>query len=100
MHEINANILIRTVKHNAYTIGWIRTLIVNNLFQVSVNFDIDCEPSLFFLQRAMRVRGRQAAKPRDARNEGLSRLAPSVTHVCILARFVRRTKKKERLLVV
>ena len=30
----------------------------------------------------------------------LSRLAPSVTRVCILARFVRRTKKKERLLVV
>ena len=30
----------------------------------------------------------------------LSCLAPSVTHVCILARFVRRTKKKERLLVV
>ena len=30
----------------------------------------------------------------------LSCLAPSVTRVCILARFVRRTKKKERLLVV
>ena len=30
----------------------------------------------------------------------LSRLAPSVTSVCILARFFRWTKKKERLLVV
>ena len=30
----------------------------------------------------------------------LSRLAPSVTRLCILGRFVRWTKKKERLLVV
>ena len=30
----------------------------------------------------------------------LSRLAPSVTRVCILAHFVRRTKKRKRLLVV
>jgi len=32
--------LIITVKHNVYTIWWIRTSIVNNLFQVSVNIDI------------------------------------------------------------
>ena len=41
------------------------------------------------------------AKPRDARREKRGRqLAPSVTRVCILARFARRTKTKERLLVV
>ena len=76
--------------------------------------NLDCEPSLFSLQLATRVRERRAAKPRDAENEGgsprrekrdplfsyVSRLAPSVTRVYILARFVRRTKKKERLLVV
>ena len=80
---------------------------------VSIAFHVDCEQSLFFLQLTTRVRERRAAKPRDARNEGgsprrekrdslfscLSRLAPSITRVCILARFVRRTKKKERLLV-
>ena len=70
--------------------------------------------SLFF-QLATRVRQRRAAKPRDARNEGgsprwekslffrafssqlpNSRLAPSVTRVCILARFVPRTIIKEK----
>ena len=40
MHEIYANIVIRTVKLNAYTIWWIRASIVNNLVQVSVNSDI------------------------------------------------------------
>ena len=42
---------------------------------------VDGEQSLSFLQLATRVRERRAGKP-------------SVTHVCILARFVRRTKKK------
>ena len=47
-------------------------------------------------------RGRATAREekRDSLFSCLSRLAPSVTRVCILARFVRRTKKKERLLVV
>ena len=55
--------------------------------------DIDCEQSLFyfrFSKGSARARERRAAKPRDARNEG---------GAC-LRRFARRTKKKERLLVV
>ena len=47
---------------------------------------LDCKQSLFFLQLATRVKERRAAKPRDARND---------SSVCILARFVRRTKKTE-----
>ena len=64
-----------------------------------------CEQSLFFLQLATGVRERLAAKPRDARNEAVAReekretlffvpFPPSVTRVCILARFARQTKKK------
>ena len=52
---------------------------------VASSINIDCEPSLLFVQLATRVR---------------ERLAPSVTRVYILARFVRQTKQKERLLVV
>ena len=45
---------------------------------------LDCEQSLFF----------------STVSHARETLAPSVTRVCILARFVRRTMKKERLLVV
>ena len=75
---------------------------------------IDCVQSLFFVRSlflfsfsSVSHAREWASKPRDARNEGgsprrncLSGLAPSVTRVCILARFVRRTLRKKRLLVV
>ena len=55
-------------------------------------------------RESVKWRGRETRETRAAAREAfpecLSRLAPSVTRVCILARFVRRTKQKERLLVV
>ena len=46
---------------------------------------IDCEQSLFFFRfsKGSAHARERAAKPRDARNEGLSHLAPSVTRVAI-----------------
>ena len=68
---------------------------------------LDWEQSLFFFrftEGSERERERRATKPREAKNEGgcLSNLASLVRRVVIwyLARFARRTKKKDRLLVV
>ena len=78
---------------------------------------LDCELSLFFFRfskGSARAREHWAAKPRDARNEGGSprrkksrllscpsrRLQSRAWSFACLGRFTRRTKKKERLLVV
>ena len=52
-----------------------------------------------FSEGSAREFDRRATKPRDARNE-VSRLQSRVWLFACLARFARRTKKKERLLVV
>ena len=69
-----------------------------------MSFPIECRlraVSLFSLVSHARERASSGeAVRREKRGRQPSRLAPSVTHVCILARFVRRTKKKQRLLVV
>ena len=64
-------------------------------------FFIDCEQSLFFFRFSMgsvRARERRAAKPRDA--SPILRLQSRAWSFACLGRFARRTKKKERLLVV
>ena len=68
------------------------------IFKGSNTTTVDCKPSLFFLQLVTRMREKRGQETRAT--ACLSRLAPSVTRVCILAHFVRRAKKKERLLVV
>ena len=72
-----------------------------------VGITIDCEQSLFFFRFSEgSTRERQAAKPREARNEGgLKKWKSPGDEVgawsfACLVRFARRTKKKERLLVV
>ena len=74
---------------------------------------LDCELSLFFFKfykGGTRARERWGAKLRDASNEGgsprrsraspFSRLQSRAWSFACLGRFARRTKKKERLLVV
>ena len=68
---------------------------------------LDCEQSLFFFRfskESARARERRAAKPLDARNESgsspVSRLPSRECSLSCLVHFTRRTKKKERLLVV
>ena len=65
---------------------------------------IDCKQSIFFPELARRMRERRAAKPRDARSRAADFRAFPIralrTRVCIFQRFVRRAKKKERLLLV
>ena len=57
-------------------------------------YRLDCEQSLFFFNAR-----NEGGSPR--RKKCLFRLAPSVTRMVLcLGRFARRTKKKERLLVV
>ena len=63
---------------------------------------LDCEQSLFFFRFSKGSARARAAKTRDARNEGLSHLAPSVTRVaiCVSRILLDGLQKKERLLVV
>ena len=63
------------VKWSETVVGWSMCCCVNGFFDrasVLTKYvaEIDCEPSLFFLQLVTCVRERRAAKPRDARNEG------------------------------
>ena len=68
---------------------------------VKVQIFIDCEQSLFFSVSHAHERARREKRGwQPEKKKSLSRLASSVMRVCILARFVRWTKKKERLLVV
>ena len=69
------------------------------------DFQLDCQQSLFFFRfskGSARARERWAAKPRDARNKSspVSRSQSRAWSFACLGRFARRTKKKERLLVV
>ena len=79
---------------------------------------LDCEQPLFsfrFSKGSARARERWTAKPRDARSEGgsprrkksffcrtspVSRLQSRAWSFTCVRRFARRTKKKERLLVL
>ena len=63
---------------------------------VSTITSVNCEQSLFFFRFSKGSARARAAKPRDARNALKSR---AWSFAC-LARFARRTKKKERLLLV
>ena len=54
------------------------------VISMMVDSPIDCEQPLFF----------SSVSHARERASSISRLAPSVTRVCILSRFVRRTKKK------
>ena len=68
------------------------------IFKGSNTIDSRLQAVSLFLQLVTRTREKRGRETRAT--ACLSRLAPSVTRVCILARFVRRAKKKERLLVV
>ena len=74
------------------------------IFKGSNTTKVDCKPSLFFSFYAKKSVDHERPFSVAVRVVSLfsclSRLAPSVTRVCILAHFVRRAKKKERLLVV
>ena len=67
-----------------------------NPLKIRCCFPLDCEQSLFFFRFSKGSARARAAKPRDARNEGGSHFAPSVTRVaiCVSRRFARRTTEK------